>query len=74
MERKMTPNEMKLTQQDLAFKQAVVADVEKKVKEILPALVTACIADIWAPFIEETIETINQLEVQVEILKSKDSK
>jgi len=40
----------------------------------LPALVTACIADIWAPFIEETIETINQLEVQVEILKSKDSK
>jgi hypothetical protein len=69
----MTPNEMNLTQQDLAFKQAVVTDVETKVREILPALVTATIRDELDQWIDEIVETVNELELQLEILKQKNS-
>lgn len=69
----MTPNEMNLTQQDLAFKQAVVTDVETKVREILPALVTATIRDELDQWIDEIVETVNELELQLELLKQKKS-
>jgi hypothetical protein len=72
--RPLTLKEIQLTQQDLAFKQAVLTDVEAKVRDILPALVTACIAEIWEPFIDEVIETVNRLELQLEMLDQKDSK
>ena len=60
MSRKLTPNEMTLTQQDLAFKQAVVADVEARIKEILPRLVTAIIKDELSEWIDETVIAVNE--------------
>ena len=57
----MTPKEMTLTQQDLAFKQAVLTDVEAN----MPALVTACVNDELGAWIDEVVATVNAQDAAI---------
>jgi len=61
----MTPKEMTLTQQDLAFKQAVLTDVEANIRAILPALVTACVNDELGAWIDEVVATVNAQDAAI---------
>ncbi len=65
MSRDLTPHEMNLNQQDIAFKQAVLSDVEERIKEILPELVVAVLKDHLDPWIDETVALINEHEHQL---------
>lgn len=65
MSRHLTPKEITLTQQDLAFKQAVVSDVEARIKEILPTLVTALIKDELSDWIDATVEAVNEQDAAI---------
>lgn len=65
MSRPPTHHEINLTQQDLAFKQAVLTDVEARLREILPTLVGAVLKDEIGDFIEQTIHMVNNQEVHI---------
>ena len=65
MSRHLTPQELNLTEADLSLKQAVLSDVETRIKEILPALVVAVLKDHLDPWIDETVAVINDHEHQL---------
>jgi hypothetical protein len=62
MSRDLNPEEINLTQQDIAYKQAVLTEVEAKIREILPSLVTACIDEQLGLWIDQTVEMVNRQE------------
>ena len=63
--RKPTPKEMSLTKADIAFKEAIIEDVEFRVREIMPALVRAIIAEDLSGWIDEVVEQVNIIDVAV---------
>jgi hypothetical protein len=69
MPRDMSHKEINLTQQDLAFKQALLTDVEAQIRDILPKLVTAIVNDEFGMFINDTIAAVNELEAKVNELE-----
>jgi hypothetical protein len=67
--RKPTSKEMSLTKADLAFKNAVLEEVEMAVKTMLPDLVRAVLNDDLSVFIDATVESVNELESRVNRLE-----
>lgn len=57
--RKPTETEIKLTKADLAFKNALLDDVEDAVKSILPSLVSARIEEELGAWVTDVVNTIN---------------
>lgn len=66
MSRILNDNEVKLTLADNAFKQAILTDVELRLRTILPELVAAVIHDELGTWHDEVVETIN---AHAELLK-----
>jgi hypothetical protein len=60
---------MSLTKADLAFKNAVLEEVEMAVKTMLPDLVRAVLNDDLSVFIDATVESVNELESRVNRLE-----
>jgi len=65
MPRPMTPHEMNLTQQDIAFKQMLLTEVEDLMKNIAPALFDALIESKLGQWIDDTVAVVNHLEERI---------
>lgn len=65
MPRPMTPQEMNLTQQDIAFKQMLLTEVEDLMKNIAPALFDALIETKLGQWIDDTVAVVNHLEERI---------
>ena len=65
MPRPMTPQEMNLTQQDIAFKQMLLGEVEDVMKNIAPALFDTLFDAKLGQWVDETVAVVNYLESRV---------